>query len=74
VASGAKGCIFVADSRNNRIRCITPQGFVVTVAGTGVSGTRDGPSLEASFDRPFGIALDKEGNVVVTDSRSVSFT
>jgi sugar lactone lactonase YvrE len=51
-----------------RVRVITPEAEVTTLAGTGEPGYRDGPALTAQFDVPIGIAVDDEGNVYVVDS------
>lgn len=52
------GLVYVCDSNNHVIRRISPDGTVVTLAGSaGVSGTADGTGSGARFDSPFGIAL-----------------
>ncbi len=51
-----------------RVRKITPDAEVTTLAGTGEPGYRDGPALSAEFDVPIGIDVDAEGNVYVVDS------
>jgi DNA-binding beta-propeller fold protein YncE len=65
IADGA-GNTYVADSWNNRIRVIAPDGMVTTLAG-GDPGYRDGPGHAARFGRPNGLALDPEGNLLVAD-------
>ena len=60
------GNVYVADSWNNLIRVITPDGIVSTVAGEQV-GYRDGPAHQARFGRPNGLLLDAEGNILVAD-------
>ena len=62
--------VYVADSVNNKIRLITPQGVVTTIAGTGVSGATDGSGSSATFNTPTGITIDASGNLFVVDSGS----
>ena len=68
VAVDAAGNVYVADSDNNRIRRITPQGAVTTLAGDGSRGFVDGARGVARFDYPWGVACDAAGNVVVADA------
>jgi sugar lactone lactonase YvrE len=51
-----------------RVRMITPDTRVTTLAGTGEPGYRDGPALTAAFDVPIGVDLDTDGNVYVVES------
>jgi sugar lactone lactonase YvrE len=51
-----------------RVRMVSPDAKVTTLAGTGEPGYRDGPALTAQFDVPIGITVDGEGNVYVVDS------
>ena len=67
VAIDVSGNIYVADSKNNRIRKITSSGVVTTLAGSGVAGFADGTGTSAKFYYPQGIALDTSANVYVGD-------
>lgn len=69
VAVDRDGMVYVADTYNDRIRRITPDGAVTTLAGTGRPGFVDGTWDVAQFDTPSGIAVGKEG-VYVADSRN----
>ncbi|WP_081670981.1 T9SS type A sorting domain-containing protein [Sporocytophaga myxococcoides] len=67
VVVDAQGNLFVADIANHKIRKITPQGIVSTLAGSGFSGYLDGTGSEAMFNTPWGLALDKDGNIFVAE-------
>ena len=68
VAVDNKGQVLVADTYNDRIRIILPDGEVKTLAGSGVRGHRDGPAEVAEFDTPCGVVADDDGNVFVADT------
>lgn len=68
------GTIYVADTNNHRIRQISPDGVVTTVAGSdhGEGGrleVRDGPALEARFQYPRALALDRFGDLYILEQR-----
>ena len=62
-----QGNIYIADG-SNRIRKITRDGTVSTLAGTGVPGYVDGRADQAMFNQPLGVAVDFQGNVWVADT------
>lgn len=62
-----EGNVYVADYGNHIIRKITSSGVVTTFAGSGTAGATDGVGTAASFNRPFGLAVDGAGNVYVAD-------
>ncbi|SEM23505.1 IPT/TIG domain-containing protein [Aquimarina amphilecti] len=51
----------------NRIRQVTPERVVSTIAGTGVDGDVDGESDVAQFDGLLDLDIDSEGNIIVVD-------
>ena len=63
------GNIYVTDSYNNRIRHITTDGVVSTIAGSGTLGNAIGPPLaSAEFNYPEGISVDSSLNLYIADS------
>jgi sugar lactone lactonase YvrE len=69
VATDSTGNVYVADTRNNTIRKITPAGVVTTLAGTAeVQGSADGMGIAAQFNQPDGVATDLAGNIYVSDA------
>ncbi len=66
--------LFIADSYNFRIRKVeSSSGLITTIAGTGTfdfSGD-GGPAINATFSFPFSVAVDKNGNVYISDFSSV---
>jgi hypothetical protein len=53
-----KGVVYIADSSNNRVRVINPDGFVGSLAGSFFPLTIDGQGTAASFNEPFGLTAD----------------
>jgi NHL repeat len=70
VAVNAQGDVFIADTYNNRVVKVTPQGQVVAVAGDGVAGYSGDGGLGAfaELNEPTGLALDAQGNLYIADS------
>jgi hypothetical protein len=69
VAVDSSGNVYVADYGNSVIRKITSGGMVTTLAGqVGVHGSANGPATIASFDVPYGVAVDASWNVYVVDT------
>ena len=64
------GDIFIADSGNNAVRVVTPDGNISTIAGNGNPGfTGDGgPAAQALLQTPYSVAVDQQGNVYVADT------
>ncbi|HTS67018.1 MAG TPA: IPT/TIG domain-containing protein [Candidatus Acidoferrales bacterium] len=72
VAVDAAGSIYIADSNNGRIRKITPDGNIVTIAGRGGSGYYGdgGPATAAGLAFPRSLTIDSSGNVYVADTQN----
>ncbi len=70
VAALADGGFLVADTRNHRVRRVSADGIVTTVAGTGQPGFNgdEGPAVEVSLRRPMGLAVEADGGVLVADT------
>jgi sugar lactone lactonase YvrE len=68
LALDSKGNLLVADTGNNAIRKVAPDGTVSTVAGNSLAGNQDGRAPQAQFNGPLGVAVDAENNVYVADS------
>ena len=68
VAVDEAGTVFVADAGNNRIRLISPDGMVTTLAGSGERGFQDGPADQTQFDGPYRVTVDRDGNIYVVDA------
>jgi sugar lactone lactonase YvrE len=77
IAADAAGNIYVADAAAQRIRVISPDGNVRTLAGSGApqfnntwvtGGYRDGPAAQSRFNRPSAVAVGPDGSVYVADT------
>lgn len=63
------GNLYVTDAESHTIRKLTPEGRVITLAGSaGINGYADGIGVAARFNAPAGITADPLGNVYVADS------
>jgi hypothetical protein len=72
VAVDGIGNVYVADAGNYTIRKMTPGGVVTTLAGlAGHSGSADGTGSTARFNGPYGLAVDRAGNVFVADGNTI---
>jgi len=70
VAVDDNGDIFISDTANNRIRQVTPDGVIHTIAGTGAAsfGGDGGAALNAQIFGPAGILLDGAGDLFFADT------
>jgi hypothetical protein len=70
VAVDTVGNLFIADSGNNRVRKVTPDGMISTVAGNGIGGFGGdgGPATSAQLNYPTGVGVDTAGNLFIADT------
>lgn len=63
------GNLFISDTTNYRVRRMSPDGTITTVAGNGNRGSDGdgGQALQASLVGPWGLAVDGAGGVYVAD-------
>lgn len=79
VARANDGTIYISDEAAQRIRALTPDGTLTTVAGSGetgllglsvLGGYRDGPAPQALFNHPLGMAVGPDGSLYIADSKN----
>jgi len=65
-----RGSLYIADFGNHRVRKVTPEGQIDTVAGTGRAGySGDGGNARAaSLNGPYGVFVDGSGRLLIADS------
>ncbi len=70
VAQDASGNLYIADHNHHRIRRVGTDGIIRTIAGTGEAGFSGdgGPATNARLNDPAGVAVDRQGRVLVADS------
>lgn len=63
------GNLYIADFANHRVRVVTPDGRIATVAGVGLHGYDGdgGPATAAKLDGPYGLAFDAEGRLLIAE-------
>lgn len=69
IAADNNGNIYISDANNHRVRCISPNGIIKTVAGNGTAGFAgdNGPASASQLNSPYGLAFDFAGNLYIAD-------
>lgn len=69
VAIDASGNLYIADTLNQRIREVTPDGIIATVAGVGTPGFSGdgGPAVSAQMFLPAQVLVDPDGSLFVSE-------
>lgn len=73
LAVDSVGNVYIADSLNNRVRIVSPNGIINTFAGNGQTGyinnTGDGgAATDAQLSLPSGVSVDSKGDVFIADT------
>ena len=73
IAFDNAGNIYIADSLNNRVRIVSPNGIINTFAGNGAVGQPrflgdGGPATQANLHFPGGLAVDSSNNLYIADT------
>jgi sugar lactone lactonase YvrE len=70
LAFAPDGSLLVADTGNHRVRRISPDATITTLAGTGTAGYGGdgGPGLAAQLNAPAGVAVGSDSAVFISDS------
>jgi len=73
VAVGPDGRVYIADSDNDCVRVVSPDGIIATFAGRcGTPGFEgdDGPATAALLDRPSGVEVGRQGEIYIADTHN----
>ena len=68
----SSGNIYIADTRNHKIRKVDSSGIISTIAGTGDAGNTgdDGPATLARLNEPRGVFIDSSGAIYIADTKN----
>jgi uncharacterized protein (TIGR03437 family) len=63
------GNIYISDANNHRVRCVSSNGNIRTIAGNGIAGFAgdNGPVSASQLNSPYGLAFDFAGNLYIAD-------
>ena len=67
--------LYIVDRDNHRIREVSTNGIITTVAGNGTAGFSGdgGEAISASMGYPYGLAVDAIGNIYIADQGNPVF-
>ena len=73
LSSGPEGSLYIADSSNYRVRRLSPEGTIETVAGAGYGAPAGdgGPAVEAKVGRASSVAAGWDGSLYLAEEASV---
>ena len=64
------GNIYVIERSGHALRVVRPNGKIFTLAGTGKKGQLDGNALQATFNGPKHLCLDRKGRIIIADDNN----
>lgn len=69
IAADGHGNLYIADTGNNRVRRVSPDGTITTIAGNGIGGFSGdrGMATSAALRMPSGLAIDAGDNLYILD-------
>src|SRR6266496_4284541 len=72
ITRGPDGALYICDMENHRIRKVSRDGNITTVAGTGKRGYSGdgGPALQAELNEPYEVRFDKAGDMFFVEMRN----
>jgi uncharacterized protein (TIGR03437 family) len=70
IALDSAGNLYIADAYNYRVRKVSANGVITTVAGNGTAGYSgdNGPATSAQLRSIYGVAVDSAGNLYIADT------
>jgi sugar lactone lactonase YvrE len=68
ITADLAGNLYIADAENHRVRKISSEGKVTTLAGDGIIGSEDGTGEEARLYQPQDVAVAMDGTIYVADT------
>jgi PKD repeat protein len=70
LAIDKNGNLYVADPGSSTVKKVDKGGNVTTAVGSGAPGSGNGDAASASFNAPLGVAIDRNGDLIIADTRN----